>query len=496
MTAHPIFSKQVWKEHFIHITGIHELPLSSLVAADEMLDAVRQAGPPAPNASDYAMWAQDLSPDDPGDWLNRLSVAATVILSSELPKIAAAQALLETEPPVQKTAVRVQQSTPEEPWDPCQKGDGTLWPRKVSVRPWDLPADWQTELRRAARGLPGKMAAAPARDILQRMCEKLCQLSWSAQKTGLLPNLTERVVGQYLEDLEARLRARPNGIRWATLRATVEELYRFARYIGTLPDDDLQYLMKRLTRYEFFERGQDALKFTALLETGNTTLSVLNRADALLKHATKETDPKTRHRLRNAGAILGLYSIVPLRNADAELIFSETLIWESGTWVVDTPIQKTAAHSPEHLVIPLEPEFCRYVDAVVLGDFDHRHLPDLRERAIKTRRPLILHPNLSRPAKNHIARVFKKHTGNSFTTARTMLHTDQAISRGEAGTTDSMVMCHQKSLKTARKYQEQTTRRAAIKRVQNAVAIRRSSQISPDLLNTLKTFDDNEEADS
>ena len=136
---------------------------------------------------------------------------------------------------------------------------------------------------------------------------------------GLVPDLTEEVVRQYLEDLETRLRIRPHGIRWATMRATVEELYRFARYTGITSPDDRKYLMKRLSRYEFFERGQDALKFTALLETGNTTLSVLDQADTILKRAVRENDPEVRHRLRNAGAILGLYSIVPLRNADTRI---------------------------------------------------------------------------------------------------------------------------------------------------------------------------------
>jgi hypothetical protein len=273
----------------------------------------------------------------------------------------------------------------------------------------------------------------------------------------------------------------------------VEELYRFARYTGITSQDDRRYLMKRLSRYEFFERGQDALKFTALLETGNTTLSVLDQADDILEAAAREKDPDARHRLRNAGAILGLYSIVPLRNADAELILGETLLWESGTWVIDTPIQKTMAHSPDHLVVPLEPEFARYVDTVVLGDFDPEHLSELRARAARSGRPLIVHPDGSRPSPTYIPRIFKERTGNSFTTTRTMLHTDQAISRGEVGTRDAMVMAHQTSPKTAQKYQEKRIRRVAINRVQDAAAARRIGLMSPDLLAALRELNTDEE---
>ncbi len=324
------------------------------------------------------------------------------------------------------------------------------------------------------------MVAAPARDILERTREKLCQLSWSAQKAGLVPDLTELVVHQYLQDLETRLRARDHGIRWSTLRATVEDLYRFSRYLEASSEEGLAYLRKRFSRYELLEKGQDALKFAALLETGNTTLGLLDQADALLDEALQEDSWRSRHRLRNNAAILGLYSLVPLRNADAELILGETLLWESGTWVVDTEIRKTQHRSPHHLVVPLEPMIARYVDAVVQGDFKPRHLPELREKAVRCGRPLILHPNGSRPEKNHIARMFKKQTGNSFTTTRTMLHSDQAVSRGEAGTRDAMAAAHQTSPRTAKKYQEKRVRQAAITRVQDAAATRRAALLSPD----------------
>lgn len=484
MNSHPIFSKPAWG-HFLHIDGVHALPLSVLVTADQMLDEVRRTGTINPRDSDYAMWAQGAATDNPGGWLDRLGIAAALILPSEVRKIAAARALLRANSPSLGPDPQKERAQPGAAWDPCERLAAPRV-RKVSVHPWELPGSWQAALRRAAQGLPGRKAAAPARDILQRTREKLCQLAWSAREAGLVPDLTEEVVCQYLEDLETRLRTRPHGIRWATMRATVEELYRFVRYAGITSEDDRKYLMKRLSRYELFERGQDALKFTALLETGNTTLLVLDRADELLKQATRKNDPETRHRLRHGGAILGLYSIVPLRNADANLIIGETLNWESGTWVIDTPIQKTMAHSPDHLVVPLEPEFAHYVDVVVLGDSDRRLLPELRERAARSRQPLFVHPDGSRPSPTYIPRIFKEWTGNSFTTTRTMLHTDQAISRGETGTRDAMVMAHQTSPHTAKKYQEKRIRQVAINRVQDATAARRKAIVPSDLLETLR----------
>lgn len=483
MSTHPIFSKPVWG-HFLHYEGVHELPLSALVAADQMLDELTRTKTVAPTSSDYAMWAQGAAAEDPGGWLDRLGIAAAVILPQETQKIAAARALLQPGRPRTGPARRAHHAEPTAPWDPCER-QAAPRARRVSVYPWKLPDLWQAALRRAAQGLPGKKAAAPSRDILLRCRDKLCQLAWSAREAGLIPDLTEEVVRQYLEDLETRLRARKHGIRWATLRATVEELERFARYTGITSEDDHKYLTKRLYRYELFEKGQHALKFSALLETGNTTLSVLDQADELLERAARKNHPVARHRLRNAGAILGLYSMVPLRNADADLILGETLLWESGTWIIDTPIQKTAAHSPDQLVVPLEPEFSRYVDVVIQGDFDRCYLPELRERATRAGQPLFVHPDGSLPSPKYIPRIFKEQTGNSFTTTRTMLHTDQAISRGEVGTRDTMVMAHQSSPKTAGKYQEKRIRQVAINRVQDVAAARRAALVSPVMLKSL-----------
>lgn len=196
MSAHPIFSKPVW-QHFMHHEGVHELPLPALVAADQLLDELTRTKTVAPTSSDYAMWAQGAAAEDPGGWLDRLGIAAAVILPSETAKIAGARALLRPGSPRPEPALRTDTAEPDAPWDPCER---LVAPRarKVSVHPWELPDPWQAALRRAAQGLPGKMTAAPARDILLRTREKLCQLAWSARQAGLAPDLTEAVVRQYL----------------------------------------------------------------------------------------------------------------------------------------------------------------------------------------------------------------------------------------------------------------------------------------------------------
>ncbi|WP_272007035.1 hypothetical protein [Roseovarius sp. ZX-A-9] len=487
-----LFSKPSW-QHFLNIQGLHEIPLPALVAADRVWDLVRQTGVVQPTPSDYALWARSEPIGDPTTWLEHLRTAFSVILPSELPNLCDAMRLLPASSPAPKCAV-TDNAKPAAPWDPCQyRADARV--RKVSVHPWMLPPDWKEVLRRAAQGLPGESTAAPAHDILQRMREKLCQLTWSAQEEGLKPDLSAEVVDRYLTGLEDRLRLRRHGIRWSTMRATVEELHRFARYSGLGTEENRKYLSKRLTRYSFYERGQDALKFQALLETGNTTLGLMDKADALLLHAASEGNAARRHRIRNGGAILGLYSIVPLRNADAQLVLGESLFWESGTWVINTEISKTKRHNTDRLVVALEPEFARYVDVVIQGDHDARHLPELRACAMKAGGPLFVPESGKHPSRTYVPRLFKTYAGTSFTTTRTMLHTDQAINRGEVGTRDTMVMAHQTSPATAKKYQAKRVRQVAITRVQNAAAARRAALMPPDLLEAIQRLSNDEETE-
>lgn len=480
-----LLSKPVWK-HFLGIEGIHDLTLPALLAADQLWEHIRASGTTTPAPSDYASWAQASAESDPISWLEHLRTAVVTLVPSEVAKVSEAKQLLA---PIFAPPPPLESNCSEEmgAWDPCEY-DGNARVRKVSIYPWDLPVDWQEALRRAAQGLPGARTAAPARDILKRMREKLCQCAWSAREAGLAMALSKESVDHYLTELETRLRLRAHGIRWATMRATVEELHRFARYSGLVSEENTNYLGKRLSRYTLYEQGQDALKFSALLETGNTTLGLLDKADTLLIQAVKETIAGRRHRLRNAGAILGLYSIVPLRNADAALIFGETLFWEAGTWVIDTEIQKTSQHNPERLVVPLEPEFAKYIDAVVQGDYAARHLPDLRARAMKSGGALFVRNKGKHTSPTYIPMLFKAYAGTSFTTTRTMLHTDQATSRGEVGTRDTMCIAQQRGPETAKKYQSKNVRQVAARRVQAAAADRRANLVTTDLMEQIRAL--------
>lgn len=323
-----------------------------------------------------------------------------------------------------------------------------------------------------AQGLSRNGVIAPAPSIVKRMREKLCQLCWSAKQAGLRAELSEPVLMRFEMDVRARSDAKEHGLRWATARASIEEVDRFARYTGA--DEDFQALCRfRLQRLSAFEKSQKALKFYKLLKTGHTTLGILDLADGVLAAAGREACPLKRHRMRNRAAILGIYPVAPLRNASAALVFGRTLLWEGEEWVIVTEIQKTRHSNPETFVYPLEPQHGRFVDAVILGDQDPSMLPALRAAVLAAERPLFVHHNGSAVGATYIARLFKEITGNSFTTLRTMLHTDLGVAHGAAGTEMAMVAAHQTSHATAQRYKATIVARAASRRAQERARRRR-----------------------
>lgn len=365
----------------------------------------------------------------------------------------------------------------QEPWDPiAPPSRKPPKARNVSVQPWELPADWQTSLRLAAQGL-SRNGTCVSPQIVLRMREKLCQMAWAAQGAGLPVEISTKTVDLYQGVLIARFSARPNGVRWATIRASIEELYRFARYTGAAPEL-IRFLSDRYGLLMARENAQKALKFFELARTGNTTDKVIDMADALLEGVCAFEKSIKRHRVRNGACILALYPTAPLRNASANLVFGRTLFWRDGEWVIDTHIQKTQSWNPENFVMPLEPETGRFIDAVLLGDASEALLPELRREAITAQRQLFVLPDGSPTAPSYIPRIFKALTGNSFTITRTMLHTDLAIIDGASGPETAMVACHQVGHDIRRKYQAEQVSRHAVANRQLAASSRRAAHFA------------------
>jgi hypothetical protein len=481
-----LLQKDHWR-HFLDLPGLYDMSMPALLAADSFFEYLVARAIPAPSPSDYADWALSLGREAAPAALKNLQTAFAVCFPGHTLPIAEVHAVLQASAPALpvRSGGRLDGGPGHRShhvstldWDPiAPPARRAPFARHVSVPPQELPDEWQAILRRAATGMPVNEVAV-AQSIVRRIREKLCQLALSAQRAGCRPSLDHVVVERYFADLRMRLRDRKHGLRWATLRATAEELYRFSRMLDEA-EENRKWLSRLLGECTSRERFQSALKHFKILESGHTTDTLLDLAESLLATASSLTSPLKRHRTRNAACILGLFAIAPLRNASAGLVFGKTLFWRNGQWVIETRIQKTAQYSARDFVMPLEPETGRFIDAVVVGDGSLLRLPELRKQVQDAERPLFILPDGSPAAPSYIPRVFKAVTGISFTSTRSLLHTDEAIHNREVGVQNALVACHQKpGGRIEEKYQLEAVVIHAVDRLRASNAVRRRDALA------------------
>jgi hypothetical protein len=444
MSIQQILAKNAWKR-LVQKPGFTDLSAPAIETTDSFFDFITQYSLPSPTVGDIHNWLGEFTGFERSLKIDHLEEVFAVCHPSFLPLIRETRQFTPPAPNtlkkskgsrnIQKSSQALGPAYQAKDWDPIASPLRTP-PRKrsISISPLQLPPGYQSDLRRAADGLPGKeqKMRAPARSIVLRIREKLCQYAWSAGQRQLDRELSLEGIDGYFTDLKQRLSQRPQGLRWATLRSSAEALLAFARYSGET-EDIILHLKSYFRYFETRESGQKALKFFAILREGNTTDRILDLADALLAGVVAEERAKKRHQMRNGAAILAIFANAPLRNASAQLVFGETLFWEHDEWVIRMKIQKTQICRPEMFVFPLHPAAGRVIDELILGDASPVMIPTLRAKMLQQKRQLFVLPDGSPAAATYIPRIFKALTGNSFTTLRVMLYSDAVTHHGIGG---------------------------------------------------------------
>jgi hypothetical protein len=325
--------------------------------------------------------------------------------------------------------------------------------RSVSVAPDDLPADWQAVLAGMNVRREAGDKRAPSPSIQVRMCQKLGQYIMVMRREGLSEELHQEGLTAFYADLSTRS-SRHSGepLRPATLRATWEELERFARYRSTYSAELMAALKQTLETLREEEANEAQLKFGKLHGIGSPPDVVRDALD-MLDTAERAATPGKRHKLRNRAAAFALPAILPLRREWDRIVFGETLFWEGDRYRFRGYKPRKTALLDGRREFPgsIHPMMCRFVDAMLLQDNDPRYLPALRDHAEASQRPLFAHPNGAPVSQNYVTSVWHQVAGTGAQIARTLLH-DYFGARGEEGTRRAMVMCNQHSRETANSY--------------------------------------------
>ncbi|WP_163849259.1 hypothetical protein [Pseudooceanicola aestuarii] len=467
MSVQEALAKPAWRALIVQ-PGFADISGPAILTTDSFFDFILKFEILSPTVGDIENWLGEFPDPERAMRLDHLQEVFAVFQPAFLSSIRQALHPKPNVPlskPIHATSASSQSNSKMRPnttppvhemedWDPiAPPSRRPPLPRRVTIRPHELPLDYQQELRRAAEGLPSRNASVqvPARSMVKRMREKLCGHAWSAQRHGMGKELSVEGIDAYLTDLKERLAKKPYGLRWASMLAAADGLYLFARY-SDAASNIVGHLKGYSREYGAREKGQKALKFFALLRTGNTTDRVLDLAENLLAGVSAEVCFKKRHQMRNAAAILGVFANAPLRNASAQLVFGENLFWKECEWVIRTKIRKTNMSRPVDYVLPLHEEVGRFVDAIVLGEASPAMLPFLRERLQKQKRQLFVLHDGTPAAATYVPRVFKTLTGNSFTTLRTMLYTDAFAAHGTAGIEYAKPAAHHSSTEIVKRH--------------------------------------------
>lgn len=325
--------------------------------------------------------------------------------------------------------------------------------RKVSVAPTKLPENWQAVLANMKVRREAGDARAPSPDIQKRMAQKLGQYILVVCEEGLPEELHQDGLTAFYAHLSTRLSCHSGEpLRPATLRATWEELRRFALYCGTYPSDLMASLQQTLKTLADEEANAAQLKWGKLHGIGGPP-DVIRDALDMLDIAEKASDPVKRHILRNRAAAFALPAILPLRREWNRIVFGKTLFWEGDRYRFRGYKPRKTALLDGRREFPgsIHPEMCRFVDAMLLQDNDPRYLQALRDHAEISQRPLFAHPNGAPVAQNYVTNVWREVAGVGAQIARTLMH-DHFGSKGEEGIRRAMIMCNQHSRETADRY--------------------------------------------
>jgi hypothetical protein len=272
-----ILAKPSWQMLMKRNPAIFAMSSSLLLAADSFFDFVGEFGLSQPQADDLLAWTKKYDQDTQNRSLTQLRDALGIcaptgvaIAEQAIRKLAEDSASKEarTEPLTNPASNPLDLY-----WDPISPSGPAPVARRVSIPPQDLPERWQQGLRDAANGLT-RGGPAPANAIVVRMREKLCQFAWSCREHGLSVRFTPESVALYEQDVRDRSELGKFGLRWATVRASIEELLRFARYVGE-SEAVLADLRTRRRALSSLENSQLAIKYFEIARTGNTTDRIL-----------------------------------------------------------------------------------------------------------------------------------------------------------------------------------------------------------------------------
>ncbi|MCZ0812223.1 hypothetical protein N5A93_08270 [Roseovarius sp. EGI FJ00037] len=415
------------------LDAIEEVDLEDLRVLERFMAFAAERGIDVPDVKDFLSFCSDVTTSRR---LRSLKAALDILLPGNPGVI------------ITLNAAIAEKGTPRSP----VKSPKARPPGKRRVTLAGLPDQWQRRLSalRAGRMINGRRP--PARSVVNSMEEVLREYVKVQQDAGAGIDLTVEGLRRF-EDSKARHAQRISdpkyagqGNRPATRHTATMRIRQFAEYLSC---DDMIIAAFR-THENALRRECDTvvpLKF-GRYEDLPTLAETWELAHDLLEKSFRTKRRQTRLRLVNEAAVIALWTFIPLRLQDGQLLWGRDIYHDGTRYRIDIETQKEGKELRGRLHEALTP----FLDALVLTGIDSAYLDAMRSRANAEELPVFVRTNGRMLGAGYPSAVWRKHLGTGAHIARTRIHTE--LGRlGREGVDAALALCAQRDQRSRTFYQ-------------------------------------------
>ncbi len=331
-----------------------------------------------------------------------------------------------------------------------------------------LPASWQTLLRSMRLGLMPIHKAVPACSVIDSMEDILREYA-KVQTDASEPVLItvegvrrfEASRAGYAAQIQAP-RYADQGNRPATRHTAIMRIRQFAQALNLDP-----LLCSALKVHEKNLRRANgtvvALKFGKLDNLPNLAETWALAAKLLIESANAPRR-QTKLRLLNEAVVLALWTLLPLRLQDGQLLWGRDVTFDGLHYLIDIETHKEDEPLQGRLHRVLTP----FLDALVLRGVAPDYLDDMRRRAIAKEMPMFGAVNGRLLSSGYPSQVWRTHMGTGANISRSRVHSELG-QLGQEGIDAALALSAQRDESSRLFYQSNAVAKAQRRKGQDMV---------------------------
>ncbi|MCP1168593.1 MULTISPECIES: hypothetical protein [Limimaricola] len=432
-----------------HLPTFDEVPLEDLRVLARFLTFADARGITVPTEADYLAFVADTGS-------SRRLRSLKAALDRLLPGNPAVHVVL---------AAAIARKSPKRPSAAGRKPRPAAMRRVASS---DLPEAWQVLLGKMRLGALPMHQAVPAASVIDSMEDTLRAYARVQCEAGAEVAMTIEGVRRFEASraADAAARAAPTyqaqGNRPATRHTAVMRLRQFGEALGLDP-----LLLVALRHHEnSLRRELDTvvpLKFGRLDELPDLS-ATWSLATDLLEQSRQAPRRQTALCLLNAAAIIAIWTLLPLRLRDGQLLWGRDIRFDGTRYRVDIETAK----EEEPLQGALHPVLTPFLDTLVLRGMEPLWLEEMRRRGMADTLPLFRGVDGRQLAASYPSTVWRKHIGTGAHISRARVHSELG-QLGPEGVEMALALSAQRDPRSAQFYQGRAVQAAQRRQGQDMV---------------------------